>query len=111
VYPEEIEGYFADSSVIGEIVVIGVPRNNREEEIVAVIHPNCEYLQETLPHELLTVEHIHDLVEAEVREANKRLPGYKKISRFEIREFEFEKTSSKKIKRNLYTTLEECLHR
>jgi long-chain acyl-CoA synthetase len=45
---------------------------------------------------------LFELVKAEVERINRTLPPYKKISDFRIRSEEFEKTSSKKIKRYLY---------
>ena len=43
----------------------------------------------------------YTLIKQEVQKANKKLSSYKKIKHFEIREVEFEKTKTKKIKRHV----------
>lgn len=45
---------------------------------------------------------IRELVKREIVRVNRTLPGYKKIRDFTIRKEEFEKTSSRKIKRLFY---------
>lgn len=52
---------------------------------------------------------LRDLVKSEVERVNRSLPPYKKISDFGIRSEEFEKTSSRKIKRYLYRTWKEAM--
>jgi len=44
-------------------------------------------------------DELEKIIRAEVKKANKKLSGYKKIQHFDIREEEFEKTTTKKIKR------------
>ena len=44
---------------------------------------------------------IHDLIWKEVKKVNKGFPTYKKIQKIVIRKEEFEKTTTKKIKRYL----------
>ena len=44
-------------------------------------------------------EELDKIIAAEVKKANKKLSNYKKIRHFDIREEEFEKTTTKKIKR------------
>jgi len=51
---------------------------------------------------------LRGLVKAEVERVNRSLPPYKKISDFHLRAQEFEKTSSRKIKRYLYKTWAEA---
>ncbi|NMA65490.1 MAG: long-chain fatty acid--CoA ligase, partial [Clostridiaceae bacterium] len=46
-------------------------------------------------------EELHKLIKQEVLKANKKLSSYKKIKHFELREEEFEKTTTKKIKRQV----------
>jgi long-chain acyl-CoA synthetase len=49
----------------------------------------------------LTAEDIAGLIRKAVREVNRQLPAYKHISDIHIRETEFIKTTTKKIKRYL----------
>ncbi|MBE2279095.1 MAG: hypothetical protein IAE91_01785 [Ignavibacteriaceae bacterium] len=49
----------------------------------------------------ITPELINDLIKSAVDETNKELTSYKRIMGFEIRETEFEKTTTQKIKRYL----------
>jgi long-chain acyl-CoA synthetase len=46
-------------------------------------------------------DELYKLIKQEVQKANKKLSSYKKIKHFEIREGEFEKTTTKKIKRQV----------
>jgi len=103
VYPEEIEARFNESSVIGEILVVGRRQHGRGEEVVAVCVPDFESLSARYTEGELTPGLLENLVRAEVSAVNKTLPGYKRIKDVLIRKIDFEKTSSKKIKRYLYT--------
>jgi len=49
----------------------------------------------------ITKELIHEIISKEIKRANKELPIYKQIRKFQIREKEFEKTTTQKIKRYL----------
>ncbi len=96
VFPEELEEHLADrSDVIGEAVVIGRPNNAGEVTITAVIYPNQEFAQGK------TAEDVAAAVKAAVTEVNKSLPVYKQMRDVDIRETEFEKTTTRKIKRFL----------
>ena len=46
-------------------------------------------------------ETVEKIIDEEVKKGNKQMPLYKMVREFEIRETEFEKTTTKKIKRNL----------
>jgi len=49
-------------------------------------------------------EEVYKLIKAEIRAINKNMPVYKRVVDITIRENEFAKTSSKKIKRYLEKT-------
>ncbi|MBR6769312.1 MAG: AMP-binding protein [Clostridia bacterium] len=93
IYPEEIEQYLAPIAMIKECVVVG--RKNAVGEIVitALIYPDEEKT------EGMTAEAIYNKLKEEVNEINKELPVFKQIHEVEVRETEFEKTTTKKIKR------------
>ena len=96
VFPEELEEHLSHKPVIGESVVIGrKDEKSGETVITAVIYPNPEETEGKSDAE------IYDLVKQAVDETNKSLPTFKHILGFEIRKTEFEKTTTKKIKRFL----------
>lgn len=102
VYPEEVENELLHSPLIAEVMVYGHKVSATAEEVHALIYPNQEglddYRQEKgLPP--LNQREIEDLIRQEVLEAGKRLADYKRIKRFTLREDEFPKTTTRKIKR------------
>lgn len=99
IYPEDIELYLNRSEYIKESLVYGVDSPDDEEtKVCAQIVPNMEVIVEELGRFPLKDE-LDKIIQAEVKKANKKLSGYKKIQHFDIREEEFEKTTTKKIKR------------
>lgn len=106
VFPEEIEQYLANSRFIAESVVLGLPRKSGYgEDVGALIHP--DYEQVDLYFESLGKEAGEDdlrtLIRGEIKTTMKDLQSYKQIRSFRIFEEEFQKTSTKKIKRFLYS--------
>lgn len=93
VFPEEIEEHLSKSDIISEIVVIGRVRSNDDIVITAIIYPNPEKTADMSADQKKTV------VKQAVNTINKTLPVYKQVREIEIRDTEFSKTSSKKIKR------------
>ncbi len=98
VFPEEIEEYVENIPLVEEVVVIG--DENKETGVVSVValiypsHDECEKLG------LLEKEDVYAHINEEIQKINKRLASYKHISRIEIRDEPFEKTTSRKIKRH-----------
>lgn len=90
VYPEEIEGYIQDIDYVNEVVVSGeLDENGVENSLTAEV-----YLEEKrTPSEVLK----------SIKKACVELPIYKQISKVVIRDKEFPKTSSNKIKRFIET--------
>ncbi len=105
VYPEEVEHHINQSPFVLESLVIGTPvSGTTSEDVYAMVVPNYEYFDEQTAdtgHEYST-EEIEDVVRREVQEAISHIGEYKRPKRFEIRSEEFEKTSTKKVKRFLY---------
>lgn len=96
VFPEEIEEHLSDrSDVIGESVVLGRPNASGETVITAIIYPNPDFSKDK------TKEEVEAAVRAAVTEVNKSLPVYKQVRDTELRDTEFEKTTTRKIKRFL----------
>ena len=95
VFPEEIEEYLGGIEMIAECVVVGRQKDS-EVNLVAVIYPDAsKFPADATSSDIKKT--IHDAVNA----LNKTLPTYKQIKAIEIRNTEFEKTTSRKIKRHL----------
>ncbi len=105
IYPEELEEKLIKSQWIQEVLV--VPRidpKTKKESILAMIFPDYELLEQYSIAKGVTLseQDVESLFKDEIKKANVGLPAYKKITQFEIREEEFPKTTTKKIKRHLF---------
>ena len=100
IYPEEVEYYLNDSPLISESLVLGIHKENDDETYVnAQIFPNIEAITEYLKGSVPTKAEIKKLISDVVASVNSKLPNYKHIKNFIIRDKEFEKTTTQKIKR------------
>jgi len=103
VFPEEIEDTLNRSPFIQESLVYGEDDPKLDEIISAQIVVDTEAFIELseargVP---ITPELINDVIADEVKKANAELTSFKQIKKFTIRELEFEKTTTQKIKRYL----------
>ena len=97
IFPEEVEYYLGKSQYISEVIVEGAPQPDGELIVTAHIVPDRETIS----------EQVGDLDDAQMKkffkkiidDTNEQMPSYKRVKRFVIRNEEFEKTSTKKIKR------------
>ncbi|MDH7605373.1 MAG: AMP-binding protein [Melioribacter sp.] len=103
VFPEEIEDILNRSPFILESLVYGEKDSKQDEIIAAKIVVDAEALIEYAENKKveITEELIHKIISEEVEKVNKQLASYKQIKKFYIREKEFEKTTTQKIKRYL----------
>jgi len=103
VFPEEIEDILNRSPYILEVLVMGERDSKHDEIIVAKIVTDAEaFIEYSNKNNVqITKELIHEIISKEIKKANKELPVYKQIRKFHIREKEFEKTTTQKIKRYL----------
>lgn len=102
IYPEEIEGLLADSPLIQEVVVSGSLNQKGETVITAEIFPDLEEVKAALnvaKGEVPDQAAMQHLLEQTVHEINHRLPTYKAVRQVVLRDTEFPKNTSKKIKR------------
>ncbi len=100
IYPEEIEYYLNESTLVEECIVIGVNyENDRETYVNAKILPNKEGFKELLGKEDISDSDINKEIKKLISEVNKKLPNYKHIKNFKIVDEPFEKTTTQKIKR------------
>ena len=99
IFPEEIEFLLSQSDYIQESLVSGAEDEEGETYVKAEIFPNEEKIKETLGDVPLAGDAVRQLIGEEVRKVNHTLTTYKYIRQFTLRDTEFEKTTSKKIKR------------
>lgn len=99
IFPEEVELYLNNNPFIEESMVYGEESGNDETTVSAQIYPNYEMIKENLKRQELTQEEIRNSIAEAIKEVNQKLPNYKKIMKFDVRENEFIKTTTKKIKR------------
>ena len=105
VYPEEIEMLLDRLPEIKESMVYGkAPDTNSKKDdkeliITAKVIPNYEKIEELYDLDEDDKDKIYDLIWGKIKEVNKKLTSYKAIKSLEIKEGEFEKTSTMKIKR------------
>lgn len=97
IFPEEIEEHLYTSPLIGECVVIGRKNSAGDTRITAVIYPSDEAVELEGKSEEKKLALIRDAVNT----INRSLPVYKQVRDVELRSEEFEKTTTRKIKRFL----------
>jgi len=105
IYPEEIEEKLMLSPFILEALILGQKKEGRQgEEVKAIIVPDLEQftLQFQMPVTKPDLVKINSIIAQEVAKTNAAMSDYKRISSFEIRLAELEKTSTKKVKRFVY---------
>ncbi len=102
VYPEEVENEMLNSPFIEEIMVYGHKVDNISEEVYALIYPSQDSLDayavenDSGP---LSLPDVEEIIRMEILDRGKALADYKRIKRFTLREDEFPKTTTRKIKR------------
>ena len=103
VFPEEIEDVINRSPFVLESLVYG-EKDEKHDEIIAVqIVVDAESFIELSETKGIQISEklIHETIAEEVKKANTQLASHKQIMKFKIREKEFEKTTTQKIKRFL----------
>ena len=94
VSPEEIEGYFQAIPYIKELVVYAKESTAGDElALLAEIYPDQEAAA------AMSADAFRQKLTTDIAAINQKLPFYKQISDFILRDTEFEKTTTKKIKR------------
>ena len=99
IFPEELEAFINKNDYVLESMVYGsdVDSISDETKICAVLVPDMDKIGEDFP-EVDAVK-INELMQAAVDEVNKRNPVYKYIRKVTVRNTEFEKTTTRKVKR------------
>ena len=103
VYPEEIEFLLDNDEFILESLVVGrFNKENKETYVKANIIPNMDNIKSSLnvdENSNVSDKKIFEIISASVKKVNKLLPQFKHIKEFSIKNNEFEKTTTNKIKR------------
>lgn len=103
IYPEEIEmildkvDEIKESMVYGKKPEAGSKKEEKELIITARVIPDYDKIKEL--HGDISEKEIYDIIWKRIKEENKKLTSYKAVKALEIKEGEFEKTSTMKIKR------------
>ena len=95
IFPEELEYLLNKSDYIKESVVWG-----KDDPDSGELYINAEIVIEKDNLKGLSDEEIHAKIKEVVEKVNKSTTSYKRIRKFHLREEEFEKTSTRKIKRH-----------
>ncbi len=101
VFPEELEDYLNRSPLIQESMVYGEPHSGYNERIAAQVVVDGEALiarAESKKKEI-TRDWIQKVIQKEIDKVNKQVSAYKRIQNVIVREDEFAKTTTQKIKR------------
>lgn len=103
VFPEEIEDLLNRSPFIQECMVYGEQDDKHDEVIAVQIVTDAEaFIEYSEKNNIqITPELVNNIISEEIKKVNKELANYKQIRRFYIRDTEFEKTTTQKIKRYL----------
>lgn len=98
IFPEEIEYLLLEQPFIEEVVVYGtLDKKNGDIAVKAEIFPNFENIKEKMG--VLSDGALSDVIKNSIEEINDKMPAYKRVKRFKLRNEEFEKTSTRKIRR------------
>lgn len=101
VFPEELETMLNRSRYIKESMVYGKTDEDGDVKICAVLIVNNETFEENFPDKVLGDEEVKAAIEREVRLVNKKMPSYKYIREYTVRQDELIKTTTQKVKRYL----------
>ena len=100
IYPEELEEKIDASRFVMESLVIGVTRGDNEEPF-AIVVPDYEGLDSHFDGKW-TDKDVERIFRELIESVNMQIAPYKRIKGFKVQQEEFQKTSTKKIKRYLY---------
>jgi len=100
IYPEEVEYYINRNKYIEASLVHGVIEEETDDTMVgAQIRPAYDIIYEEFGKDF-DEANIYSLIKKIVGEINEKLPIYKRVRNFSVRKEDFERTTTKKIKRH-----------
>jgi len=98
IFPEEVEYYLLKSKYISEVIVTG-EEDEKSGNLIVTAHivPDMAAVEED--EGKLGEEELRKFFKKQIDDVNDQMSSYKRVKRFVIRKEEFEKTSTRKIKR------------
>ncbi len=98
VYPEELEELLNRHEAISESLVTGdFDKKTNDTVVKAQIIPNLDFIKNKI--KAPSKEDISNFIRSAIKTVNSKLPSFKHIKDFTIRNKDFEKTTTQKIKR------------
>jgi long-chain acyl-CoA synthetase len=103
VYPEELEDLLNRSPYVLESMVYGQQDKNQGEVIAAQIVVDAEaFIAHAESHGVkITDSLMRDMIAHEIESVNRQVAPFKQIRKYTLRDREFEKTTTQKVKRYL----------
>ncbi len=99
IFPEELETYMLRDKLVSECVVVGIMNDKKKDyDIVALVYPDFDYAKELFGEEASDEALMTELSRV-VDDVNATVQSYKRINMLILRQEEFPKNSSRKIKR------------
>jgi long-chain acyl-CoA synthetase len=100
IFPEEVEAYINKSPYVLESMVTGnLDKGSGETKVSAHIFPDIEAIKEKFKLVSVSKEDILSIINDVIRSVNSNMPLYKRVRAYTIRDTEFAKTTTQKIKR------------
>lgn len=96
IYPEELEFHLSKSPLVAECLVY----STENDIITAEVLPDAEEVQRKGKKENPTEKEVFEIINDVIKAVNRKLPNYKRIKKLVIRDSEFNKTTTHKIKRD-----------
>lgn len=100
IFPEELEFALDRHPLVAESLVSGELQPDGDYLVTASIFPNLDAVKEKLGDQAIDATILNTLFAEVVKEANSHVAAYKMIRKFTLRDGEFAKTTSHKIRRN-----------
>ena len=98
IFPEEIEALLIENPLIEEVLVYGaIDKKNDDTVVKAEIYPSYDEIETRFGD--ISEEKLQNIIKEAIEEVNDKMPTYKRVKRFKLRSEEFEKTTTRKIKR------------
>lgn len=99
IFPEELETYLCRTPYVAEAVVVGfINPKKKDYDVVALLYPDKERMTETYG-DKWTADQLDAEMRRAVAEVNGIVQSYKRIECYILRDTEFPKNASRKIKR------------
>ena len=100
IYPEELELLIGNFAEVKECVVVGKESTMKDDLVItAMIFPNYQYISKKYSVDSSESEKIQEILMEKIKEINEKLPSYKRVKKVEVKQKEFDKTTTMKIKR------------